>query len=98
MTVLPLPVARERPRRRAPWDRLVRTEVIDSSWYGRSWMLGVALLILDVEDVDESLACCAAYSRRGECPGRSLELHVDILPRKAVAKEPRHLKMSVGRM
>ena len=96
MTVLPLPVARERPRRRAPWDRLVRTEVIDSSWYGRSWMLGVTLLVMDVEDVDESLAYCVAYSRRGECPGRPLGLY--ILPRKAVAKEPRDLEMSVGRM
>ena len=41
MTVLPLPVARERPRRRAPLAKFVRTEVMDSSWYGRSWILGV---------------------------------------------------------
>jgi hypothetical protein len=59
-------------------------------------MLGVALLVLDVEDVDESLVCCVAYSRRGEDPIGPLVLM--ILPRKAVAKEPRHLKMSVGRM
>jgi hypothetical protein len=64
MTVLPLPVARERPRRRAPWDKLVRTEVIDSSWYGRSWMAEGPLLGLGVDvdknEVDESLLCCVA--------------------------------------
>jgi hypothetical protein len=41
MTVLPLPVASERPRRREPLARFVRTEVMDSSWYGRSWIVGV---------------------------------------------------------
>ena len=41
MTVVPLPVARESPRRREPVARFVRTEVMDSSWYGRSWILGV---------------------------------------------------------
>ena len=41
MTVLPLPVASERPRRREPLARFVRTEVMDSSWYGRSWIVVV---------------------------------------------------------
>lgn len=96
ITVLPLPVARERPRRRAPWETLVRTEVIDSSWYGRSWMVGVPLLWLGVAEVDESLAYCIVESRRGGGPVRPLDRIR--LPCKAVAKEHQHLEMSVGRM
>lgn len=56
----------------------------------------VPLLLSGVDEVDESLAYCVAYSRRGGGPGWPLGLKV--LPRKAVAKGPRHLEMSVGRM
>lgn len=56
----------------------------------------VALLLLDIEEVDDSLVECVAYSRRGRGPGRPVELR--IRPRKAVAKEPRHLETGVGRM
>lgn len=70
--------------------------MIDSSWYGRSWMAEVPLLWLAVDEVDESLPCCGAYSMRGGGP--VLPVWLKILPRKAVAKEPWHLEMSVRRM
>ena len=56
----------------------------------------VPLLLSEAKDVDESLEYCVAYSRRGGGPGWPLGLKV--LPRKAAAKGPRHLEMSVGRM
>lgn len=90
MTVLPLPVARERPRRREPWARLMRTEVMDSSWYGRSWMLEGPLLCSGLDVVKPR-------AWQGEI---RLERCGSLLPALSVAAAQLTwcLEMSVGRM
>ena len=43
LTVFPLPVARDIPRRLLPCSKLARTAWMHSSWYCRSWIFSGAL-------------------------------------------------------